>query len=133
MGHKSGTKTHSGSQGALQHLERDLLDERIEDELAANEMSLVREMAQEHTDPAIQTLVDLHESEDTPPSVRRAAARDILEFGHGKPSQQIIQKGGGGNKFIVNVIRLGDGTEERVEKVVGEVRDDLQELLESEL
>lgn len=132
MGHKSGTKLHSGTQGALQHLERERLDERIEDELAANEMSLVRKLAQDHTDPAINTLVDLHESEDTPPSVRRSAARDLLEFGHGKPSQQIIQKGGGGNKFVVNVIKLGDGGE-RVERVVGEVRDDLQELLDSEL
>lgn len=47
----------------------------------------IREAAQEYTEKALETLVAIMEDKDAPHAARVAAARDILDRGHGKPRQ----------------------------------------------
>jgi hypothetical protein len=51
-------------------------------------------------------------------SARIAAARVILEYGWGKPSQQIVHRGNqGGTRIQVNVLKLGTGEQEVREEI----------------
>lgn len=47
----------------------------------------LRELAQEKTEAALNTLVEIMENQDAPPSSRVQAACAILDRGHGKPIQ----------------------------------------------
>ena len=49
----------------------------------------IREAAQQYTDEALKTLVDVMGDETAPPAARVAAANSLLDRGHGKPRQSI--------------------------------------------
>lgn len=54
----------------------------------ANGKSL-RELAREHTEAAIETLVDVMGDDDAPPPARVSAASALLDRGWGKPTQPL--------------------------------------------
>lgn len=56
---------------------------------------LVRQMAQQYTEEAINTLVAIMRAADTTPASRVRAAEAILERGWGKPEQPIVGEDGG--------------------------------------
>lgn len=47
------------------------------------------EMAQEHTETAIQTLAEIMQDSEAPPSARVAAVNALLDRGYGKPRQEV--------------------------------------------
>jgi hypothetical protein len=47
------------------------------------------DIAKEHAEAALQTLVDIHKDSDMPASARAAAAVAILDRAYGKPAQTI--------------------------------------------
>ena len=49
----------------------------------------VREAAQQYTDEALKTLVEVMGDETAPPAARVAAANSLLDRGHGKPRQEL--------------------------------------------
>jgi hypothetical protein len=49
----------------------------------------LKEMAAEHTADALGTLVDIMQDVGNPPAARVSAATQILDRGHGKPTQTI--------------------------------------------
>jgi hypothetical protein len=49
----------------------------------------VRELAREHTEAAIRTLVEIMKDGGQDPRARVAAANSILDRGHGKPQQSV--------------------------------------------
>lgn len=49
----------------------------------------IREAAQQYTDEALKTLVDVMGDETAPPAARVAAANSLLDRGHGKPRQEL--------------------------------------------
>ena len=49
----------------------------------------VRDLAREHTNRAIRTLVSVMEDEDKPAAARVSAANHILDRGYGKPQQEM--------------------------------------------
>jgi len=51
----------------------------------------VDSLAREHTEKAIDTLVDVLENPEAENRDRIAAAKDLLDRGHGKPLQAVIQ------------------------------------------
>jgi hypothetical protein len=52
-------------------------------------ISDIREKAKEHAGEALQALIDVARSKDSPPSARVSAAAEILNRGFGRPSQSI--------------------------------------------
>lgn len=53
----------------------------------------IRELAREHTETAIQALVDVVTDGKAPPSARVAAATSLLDRGYGKPTTYVETKG----------------------------------------
>src|SRR5262245_36238101 len=49
----------------------------------------VREIARQHTDEAIETLVAVMRDPKSPPAARALASNSILDRGYGKPAQTI--------------------------------------------
>lgn len=49
----------------------------------------VRELAQQHTEKAVQTLVEIMSDQAAAPSARAAAATALLDRGWGRPGQSI--------------------------------------------
>lgn len=49
----------------------------------------VKEVAAEYTESAIKTLADIMQDVEQPSAVRISAARELLDRGHGRPSQAI--------------------------------------------
>ena len=49
----------------------------------------IREAAQQYTDEALKTLVEVMGDETAPPAARVAAANSLLDRGHGKPRQEL--------------------------------------------
>lgn len=54
----------------------------------------IKAMAQKHSKEAIEKLVELMNSNDTPPQTRLAAAIALLDRAHGKPSQAVTNDDG---------------------------------------
>lgn len=52
----------------------------------------LRDLAREHTEDAVKTLVKICNDEDAPSAARTAAAVALLDRGHGRPSQNIEAK-----------------------------------------
>lgn len=52
----------------------------------------LRDLAREHTEDAVKTLVKICNDEDAPPAARTAAAVALLDRGHGRPAQSIEAK-----------------------------------------
>lgn len=86
-------------------------------ELVAGARVDLAELAQAHTQAALDTLVDGLEADgkDGPawPS-RLKAANSILDYGHGRPDTRETKKESGGLTVVINM--LGDGSQ--LEKVV---------------
>ena len=71
----------------------------------------IREAAQQYTDEALKTLVDVMGDETAPPAARVAAANSLLDRGHGKPRQELdVDHKGDLTHLIVKFIDSdGDG------------------------
>ena len=114
MGHE-GHQKFSDEHGFEEKLSDDELVRVLED----NRKSSLRAKAREHTDLAVETLAEVAEFGKTP-GARRAAARDLLEFGHGKPTQQVHHTGGGGG-ITINILRFAEGAHTEVKTIDGHV------------
>lgn len=69
----------------------------------------VRDMARVHTDEAIMTLVTIMRNKKNPPGARRAAAKDILDQGWGRPDSRGEQNTGNtGVTIIINKLSTGE-------------------------
>lgn len=55
----------------------------------------LKAIAQEYTQESVDTLVSIMRNGETPPPARVAAAREILDRGHGKAPQAITGEDGG--------------------------------------
>jgi hypothetical protein len=113
MGHK-GHQKFSEEHG----FEEKLSDQELVEVLESNRQASLKAKAREHTDLAVETLAEVAEWGKTDAS-RRSAARDILEFGHGKPTQQVHHSGGGGG-ITINILKFSDGTRTEVQAIEGE-------------
>ena len=58
------------------------------------------EMAKDHAEAALDTLVSIHKNSDQPASARVAAASAILDRGYGKPPQSLEHTGKDGKDLI---------------------------------
>ncbi len=61
----------------------------------SQEKKALRELAQQHTEDAIQSLAELCTDHAQPGAVRVAAATALLDRGHGRPSQTVEIEGNG--------------------------------------
>jgi hypothetical protein len=112
MGQHSGAAT-AGAKGrrqAMAHPSLAMSAEMAHQELTSRHTEEVRALARSHDKEAVRTLKTLMSSRKTPSQVRRAAAKDLLEIGHGRFAQPVQQPGQGGNSGLtINVIQFGDG------------------------
>ena len=69
----------------------------------------IREIAQQHTENAIETLVRILNSETASPSAQVAAASALLDRGYGRPEQSV--------KASLNQIDLGEVLQRMSERV----------------
>ena len=69
----------------------------------------IREIAQQHTENAIETLVRILNSETASPSAQVAAASALLDRGYGRPEQSV--------KASLNQIDLGEALQRMSERV----------------
>ena len=71
----------------------------------------IREAAQQYTDEALKTLVDVMGDETAPHAARVAAANSLLDRGHGKPRQESdVDHKGDLTHLIVKFVKSdGDG------------------------
>ena len=60
----------------------------------------LRELARERTKEAIETLVEIMQDKDCPPSARVTASVALLDRGYGKPAQYIEATGKDGSPLI---------------------------------
>jgi len=68
----------------------------------------VRELAREHTEVAIRTLVEIAQNEEAQPSARVSAASALLDRGWGKPTQPLEHAGADGGALTVVIRREGE-------------------------
>ncbi|MDB5418157.1 MAG: hypothetical protein JWP50_1576 [Phenylobacterium sp.] len=73
--------------------------------------SRLRRKAQRLSGKALDTLAKLMEAEKTPPPIRLAAAREVLDRGHGRPKLGPGEAGEGGGMTVI-VKRYSDVTDE---------------------
>lgn len=90
------------------------------------EQIALSDLAQAHTDDAIQTLVRVMRSQKAPANAKVSAATRILEFAHGKASQSVNHTGNEGG-LTINILRLSDGR--NTEKIMDAV-DVAKEMIE---
>ena len=71
----------------------------------------IREAAQQYTDEALKTLVEVMGDETAPHAARVAAANSLLDRGHGKPRQELdVDHKGELTHLIVKFVESdGDG------------------------
>jgi hypothetical protein len=72
----------------------------------------MRKTAQTLSKLALDTLAKLMEKEDGPPTIRLAAAREVLDRGHGRPKLGGQAEGGDADGLTVIVKRYSDVTDE---------------------
>lgn len=75
------------------------------------EVAHVRELARQHTEAAIKTLVEIMGSETEKGAARVAAAQALLDRGYGKPMQSVEHSGpdGGAVPGLVVTFVKADG------------------------
>jgi hypothetical protein len=89
----------------------DIEDKALFDAYKESDQESVRDLARQHTNLAIDTLVKLMKGPKTPPGVKRACAADILNQGWGRPDSR--DGGGDTNKgLIINILKLSTGVVE---------------------
>lgn len=54
----------------------------------------LKAFAQQHSKEAIEAIVKLMKSEDTPPQTKLAAASALLDRAHGRPAQAVMNEDG---------------------------------------
>jgi hypothetical protein len=112
MGQHTGAKA-AGAKGrrqAMAHPSLAMSAQIAHQELVSRHSEEIRERAREHGNEAVDVLTTLMNGRKVPSQVRRAAAKDVLEIGHGRFSQPVQQPGQGGNSGLtINVIQFGDG------------------------
>ncbi len=99
---------HKGSEGLRQ------VTEHAADDLALAdaESEGVRSLARKQTDKSLIALAEIRDNTDAPAGARRSAARDLLEFGWGKPSQMVIHRGDSdGSGVQIFILRLSGEAE----------------------
>lgn len=69
----------------------------------------VKELSQQYTDDALQTLVEIMRSPESPPAARVAACKEILDRGHGKPAQAVEMQHQGIESWL-DAVRKDIGT-----------------------
>jgi hypothetical protein len=62
---------------------------------------MIEELARQHTDTAIGTLVEICGNKDVPPAARVAAAGILLDRGWGKPRQPVENSGELTHKYVI--------------------------------
>jgi hypothetical protein len=75
--------------------------------------SRLRSKAQKKTAKALETLARLMEDEGTPATIRLAAAREVLDRGHGRPKLGPAEEPGGCGMTVI-VKRYSDVTDEEL-------------------
>lgn len=86
-------------------IEGDVIDAQLE----ADGEAVIRQQARSHAPRAIETLYDIMTDDAGPSvSVRRQAAKDLLEIGIGKPAQMQPSEVTN-NSLTVNILQLGKG------------------------
>jgi hypothetical protein len=119
MGHNSGLH-HTGAQGIRKPREAELIQpdeiveplqtEEVMDALEKRELSAVRKLARQHTAAAINTLRTIMRSRKSTPASRVAAAKAILEYGHGRPGMAMgASQPRGGDAIKVVIFKLSEG------------------------
>ncbi len=69
----------------------------------------VRELAQQHTEDAIKTLVGIMGDEKEAAPARVAACRELLDRGYGRPAQSFTGEGGEGATSIRLIVSRESG------------------------
>lgn len=64
----------------------------------------LRDLAREHTESAVNTLISIMASAEQPPAARVAAAKEILDRGYGKAPQPMDGDGEGGAIKLIQTI-----------------------------
>lgn len=125
---------HKGSQQHAEQASKDLVTtppadidaENLNDVLDETADLELRDKIAEHTDVAIKALKEVAEHGD-PDSARVSAAKGILEYGHGKPSQSKPHAVGGGTGVTINIIRLSG---EKTSHTFGTIAQDIEDAQE---
>ena len=104
MGHKTGLGK-SGGKGRVVPLDRKGVDDAFEQ---GSQITL-SELAQSHTDDAIQTLVSVMKSDKSAANAKVSAATRILEFAHGRAAQSVNHTGQAQGGLTINILRMSDG------------------------
>lgn len=68
----------------------------------------LRDLAREHTMPALQTLIDVAANKGEAGSARVSAANAILDRGYGKPSQEVQHTGKDGEELSMKFALADD-------------------------
>jgi hypothetical protein len=69
----------------------------------------IQELARQHTETALQALVDIVKDEKSPPAARVAAAAHILDRAYGKPPSSIEHTGSGVLlRVVTGILRAPD-------------------------
>ena len=76
--------------------------------------SKLRRKAQSLGAKALETLKALMEAQETPAPIRLAAAREVLDRGHGRPKLGAAEEGADGGGMTVIVKRYSDITPEEL-------------------
>ena len=77
------------------------------DPVKAAHKKTLEELAREHTDVAIQTLIDVCTGLLMPPAARVTAANSLLDRGYGKPVQALKHSGDEENPLNLGVVFVG--------------------------
>ena len=97
-------------------------DGAVDEVTEKRELNTVKRLAREHTESAVKTLVTVMKSRKATHSARTQAAKALLEYGHGRPEQNIDPRSAASRDDSVRVVifKVGDSIKEevRVEKDV---------------
>lgn len=80
-----------------------------------SEQMIVRDLAQEHTTEAVKILRAIMRSAKSGATARINAAKAILAYGWGKPSQQVVHSGNAGGGLTINILKLSDQSHKKLE------------------
>lgn len=76
------------------------------------ERQTLSEKAREHTDDALQTLVEVCKDKKAPPAARVQAANALIDRGYGKPPQAVEIGGIGGDDLTVTNLNMDVSAED---------------------
>ena len=100
MGHKGQTK---------------ISDAEIVQRNEESEQMIVRDLSQEYTTEAVNTLRTIMRNSKSGATARINAAKAILAYGWGKPPQQVVHSGNTGQGLTINILKLSDQSNQKLE------------------